>query len=93
MTVQPRNRIVIFRLSQDEYRALNEVCERCGGRSLSEFTRSEVLEYLKTSTLPDRPHLSVAALEQEVAGLKDAVTHLNRLVAKNSLRRSLSPLT
>ncbi len=86
MSVQPRNRIVIFRLSQDEYRALNEVCELCGGRSLSEFTRSEVLDYLKTSTLPDGPHLSVAALEQEVAGLKDAITHLNHLLAKNTVR-------
>jgi hypothetical protein len=77
MTTQMRSRLVVFRLSEDEYRTLRAACESRGGRNVSDFTRSEVLDYLKSVSLPDNAQVRCAALEQEIAGLKAAVTHLN----------------
>jgi hypothetical protein len=80
MTKRPRNRIVVFRLSQEEYRALKEACDRCGARNLSDFTRSEVLDFLNSGTRPDRFKLRLAAFEGEIAGLKASIAHLNQLL-------------
>ena len=41
-----RDRLVIFRLSQDEYEKLKAASERHGARNLSDFTRGEVLNAL-----------------------------------------------
>jgi hypothetical protein len=76
MTNRPRNRVVLFRLSQDEYRALKETCERRGGRNVSEFTRSEVLDFLSSSVRPDR----VADLAEQVAGLRAIIEDLDRFL-------------
>ena len=78
MAAAPRNRMVVLRLSQDEYQTLRTACERDGGRNLSEFARSKVLDYLNEDSRPDDLHLRFAAIEQEVAGLKVVVTRLNR---------------
>ena len=43
-----RNRIVVFRLSQDEYDRLRAACNAAGGRTLSDFTRSELLTLVQT---------------------------------------------
>lgn len=75
MTDKPRNRIVVFRLSQDEYRALREACDRCGARNLSDFTRSGVLAYLQ-SDAPAHMERRFALLEQELATLKSRINHL-----------------
>ena len=46
MAAKVRDRIVNFRLSQDEYRILQEASEARGARNISDFTRSEVLAFL-----------------------------------------------
>ena len=38
----PRNRLISFRLSEDEYRALQGVCDAQQARSLSEFVRTSI---------------------------------------------------
>jgi hypothetical protein len=75
-----RDRVVVFRLSQDEYRSLRETCESRGARNLSDFTRSEVLAFLNPATRQDRLNLRFAALEEEIAALKTAVAHLKHLL-------------
>jgi hypothetical protein len=80
MTNRPRNRIVVFRLSHEEYRALKEACDRRGARNLSDFTRSEVLDFLNSANWPDRLDRRFAAVEQEIAVLKASIEHLNRLL-------------
>ncbi len=80
MTDRPRNRIVVFRLSQEEYRALKEACDRHGARNISDFTRSEVLGFLNSATRPDRLNHRFAALEGEIAGLKASIAQINRLL-------------
>ena len=43
-----RDRLVIFRLSQDEYDKLKAASERNGARNLSDFTRTEILNSLNS---------------------------------------------
>jgi uncharacterized protein (DUF1778 family) len=40
---KPRNRLVNFRVSEDEFQVLREACESGGARSLSDFARVAVL--------------------------------------------------
>jgi len=70
MTSKPRNRIVVFRLSQDEYRSLKEACDRRGARNLSDFTRREVLEFLQSGAISDHLNCRFASLEQQLAVLQ-----------------------
>jgi len=69
MTSKPRNRIVVFRLSQDEYRSLQDACIRAGARNLSDFTRSEVLERL------DSDEQQIATMQFQLNNLLQGVLH------------------
>src|ERR1035438_9452713 len=46
-----RDRLVIFRLSQEEYQMLKAALERNGARNLSDLTRSEVLAALHSGSV------------------------------------------
>jgi hypothetical protein len=60
---KPRNRLVNFRLSDEEFDKLKALCPMHGARSISDFARSSVLErlekvpsqLLETAPLPTRP--------------------------------------
>lgn len=41
--LKPRNRIVYFRVSEEEFQSLRSYCETCGARSVSDLARSAVL--------------------------------------------------
>lgn len=51
-TTKTRSRVVVFRLSEDEYDSLKDACSERGGRNLSEFTRSELMSSVRS----DSPH-------------------------------------
>jgi len=70
MTSKPRNRIVVFRLSQEEYRSLQEACNRAGARNLSDFTRSEVLICLNSDGYGGHLAHRFASLEQQIAAMQ-----------------------
>ncbi len=72
-----RNRVVVFRVTQEEYKHLRSVCLERGGRNLSEFTRSELLAFLKSAGQSDE---RVAVLERKLASLQYSVQHLIRLM-------------
>jgi len=45
MTVlKRRDRIVVFRLTREEYKRLERACSATGARNLSDYTRRELLE-------------------------------------------------
>jgi hypothetical protein len=76
MTNKPRNRVVVFRLSHDEYRSLKEACERRSARNLSDFTRSEVLSYLQSDVPGSQLDCRLASIEQKLAALQSQVNRL-----------------
>jgi hypothetical protein len=44
---KPRNRLVNFRLSEEEFEGLQAACRASGARSLSDFARSAVLQSME----------------------------------------------
>jgi hypothetical protein len=66
----PRNRILIFRLTQDEYEALQSASS--GARSLSEFARAKLMGSLGGN------HIDLQLTE-----LKSSVERLTHLLEKN----------
>ncbi len=75
-----RNHLVLFRLSQQEFSALEAESRARGALNLSTFTRAEILD-LKTPPAP-RPRVAprVAVLEEEIARLKAIICHLTEVL-------------
>jgi hypothetical protein len=69
---KPRNRILIFRLTQDEYNSLQTASSERGARSLSEFARAKLLGSL------DAP-----ALDQQITELKTTVARIAQLLERD----------
>jgi len=62
-----RNRIVVFRLTQDEYEDLKTVCSVRGARNISDFARSELLTSIEQERRPnDELHQKLASLESKL---------------------------
>ena len=72
MLANPRNRVVVFRLSPHEYLSLKNACSARGARNISDFTRSEILGHLQFDRF--------AVIEQKIAELQSVVTRLNELL-------------
>jgi hypothetical protein len=71
MCLKRRDRLVVFRLSQDEYQKLKTASESNGARSLSDFTRSEIMNLLDSRTggsLRDETLSSMAHSMNELHG-------------------------
>ena len=92
--LNPRNRLVNFRLSEVEFDMLKAACSRQGARSISDFARTSVLRCLEepieaASALPGR----LSDLNQKVADLETRMEQLLRLVGAtgaSSLARAAS---
>ena len=76
MTSKPRNRIVVFRLSQEEYQSLKEACDRAGARNLSDFTRSEVLECLNSDAFGGHLARRFISLERQISVIQFQLNNL-----------------
>jgi hypothetical protein len=68
----PRNRIVIFRLTQEEYAALLTKCSVEGARSFSDFARAKLLQSF------DAP-----SLDEQLTELKTTVAHIAQMLERN----------
>ena len=76
MNSQPRNRIVVFRLTQDEYRALKDACDRRGARNISDFTRSEILDNLHPGVVHTTLAQRFSSLEEKLDMLQSRLFDL-----------------
>lgn len=95
--LNPRNRLVNFRLSEVEFEKLKAVCFERGARSISEFARTAVLQSLDQPTQTGLNGTGqMQQLNQKVSDLEVRVEQLLRLitvVGMSSLERSVaSPL-
>lgn len=69
---KPRNRVLIFRLTQEEYSALQAASSEKGARSLSEFARSQLFGSLEAP-----------ALDQQLGELKVTVARIAQMLEGN----------
>lgn len=67
---KPRNRVLIFRLTQEEYEALQTASS--GSRSLSEYARDKLL----TSLMPSK-------IDEQLKELNSTVARLANLLEKS----------
>jgi hypothetical protein len=69
--IKPRNRLVYFRVSEDEFRRFTQLCERHGSRSISDLVR-------------DAMHRLLVEAEEEANGSASRVKVLDKLIAEVS---------
>ncbi|MBM3797995.1 MAG: hypothetical protein FJW31_29035 [Acidobacteria bacterium] len=84
--INPRNRLVNFRLSEVEFDQLRVACQELGARSISEFARPSALEKMSQAKSAGGPGTEasptrVEMLDQKVAELETRVSQLLSLVA------------
>lgn len=69
--LKPRERLVYFRVSEDEFRQFVSVCEQAGARSLSDLARSAVQRLIQDGTR-----------QREDEQLADRMHRLEKLISK-----------
>lgn len=69
--LKPRTRLVIFRLTEDEYAELKTALVMQGARNVSEFARAEVLK----SVARERTEVN-----QKLADIESGVQRLEKLI-------------
>jgi hypothetical protein len=77
-----KNRVVNFRLTEDEYQTLQKACSTTGARSISDYTRSVLLGALPDDTGVQRPDMSrrIDQLEMRVTALSAAIRAIEQLL-------------
>jgi hypothetical protein len=76
-----RNRLVNFRLSEQELESLKQVCHTHGARSISDFARGAVLRSMEVAEPgADGPQHKVQHLDQKVAELENRMGLLLQLL-------------
>jgi hypothetical protein len=77
-----RNRVVYFRVSEDEFQQFTELCVRYGARNMSDLVRSAIKALI--SHTPDGVAADIA---QRLQQLEDSVERLNHTVAQHGPER------
>ncbi len=73
-----RDRMVVFRLTRDEYKRLQKACSSAGARNLSDFTRSRLLDQTASGEIADR----LAGFDRRLADLQRAIRRLTALLRR-----------
>jgi|ERR1039458_6793851 hypothetical protein len=72
-SLQKRNRIVVFRLSQGEYDHLKSACAAAGGRNLSDYTRSELLAAVETDLCGSSMDRKFGEIDRKLSELQNMI--------------------
>jgi len=79
--INPRNRLVNFRLSDEEFERLKVACSQFGARSISDFARGSVLERIVDGPEREaRPQERIVELDHKLSALEGQVSQLLNLV-------------
>ena len=83
--INPRTKIVNFRLSEDEFERLRSACQTTCARSVSEYARTAVLRCLDEQVLTSQlTSGSNSLVDQKIANLETRIDDLVRLFAATS---------
>jgi hypothetical protein len=91
--INPRNRLVNFRLSESEFESLRVACQAMGARSISEFARSAVLDKMSLHDAggSDPGRSKVFQLDNKVSELETRVGQLLSLLSATGASVSPQP--
>ena len=87
MNFKQRNRMVVFRLTEDEYESLRAACASAGARNLSDYTRSGLLALWHTDPLTGLVQRQLADVSEKLGRLEDSVTQLAEEIADELFER------
>ncbi len=79
-----RDRLVVFRLTQEEYRRLQRESSRNGARSLSDYTRARLLQPDREAAMSKRIEERLARFDERLDEVHAVLRHVARLVKKIS---------
>lgn len=80
---KPRNKAVLFRVTEDEYNRLIHACSSGGARSLSDFARARLLgPAAAAADAGTAPSPSLAQVEEKLNELKSALDQLTNRFGK-----------
>ena len=82
--LQRRDRIVVFRLTQEENKHLMKACSRTGARNLSDYTRTQLLDRAATRTSSDRIETRLTKFDKRLTELQSSVRQMTRLLKQLS---------
>jgi hypothetical protein len=88
---KPRERLVYFRISEDEFRQFSSVCEQGGARSVSDLARNAV-QRLIADGQRQREGQELEEKMKVLEGLIAAVTQQLHLLTTNQGRESVPEL-
>jgi uncharacterized protein (DUF1778 family) len=80
-TANPRDRMVVFRLTKDEYAFLQKECAAALGSTLSDYIRSELLSAIQSKLKRTR---DFQRLEHNLTRLDERIVQLLGLLAPGS---------
>jgi len=82
-----RNRLVIFRVTPEEYSSLMSACAASGSRSLSDYTRSELLAMRPADSLGSVVERRFVEIDRKLSDLQALIRHVSeRMTALNGDR-------
>jgi len=83
-----RNRVVVFRLTQDEYEDLKTVCSVRGARNISDFARSELLTAIEHERHPETElHGRLSDVDQKLSNLESKIQRMAQLLEGMVVRK------
>lgn len=75
-----RDRVLIFRLTQDEYQQLSTACQARGARNLSDFARSELLALLEDELHQTAVEDRLSHVEEQLQDLNSSVRRVTEMI-------------
>jgi hypothetical protein len=76
-----RDRVVVFRLTQDEYEELKIVCAVRGARNISDFARSELLTAIEQERRPEAGLQGrLSDVDQKLSSLESKIQRMSNLL-------------
>jgi len=97
LVLNPRNRLVNFRVTDEEYQELRLACLACGSRGISDFARQAIVEYSRrldrAASQPMEPQNSETAtnLVSLHASLRRLIDELNTLANRFPTPETVEP--
>jgi hypothetical protein len=83
-----RDRVVVFRLTQDEYEELKTVCTVRGARNISDFARSELLTAIEQERRPETQlHGRLSDVDQKLSNLESKIQRMAHLLEGMARRK------
>jgi uncharacterized protein (DUF1778 family) len=70
--LKTRNRLINFRLTDEEFHAVHQACAQQGARSVSDFARAAVMDQVEKP----RVGANLVRLEEAIAGLDARIVQL-----------------